>query len=419
MTLKEKADKKRKDRNAPVQDYRIDKVDSGLKSPEAIDQRVRMKTPSVDAPAMPTLATMQNPTGIEKQKRESADLKSLMPTGVTAQSPAGALPTPTGYVNQKTEKKVSSPFSDMLAEQRKSVTKDKTDAVKMQKYYALTDALGAIGKMGGAAVGGAIGGGMIDSAPAVAGYQPSRGYLTAFEEAKRANEKLRALDEKGFQLALRDEERSYKQQQEKLNREWQKQMVDYKNAIDRANADKDFERSRKLKEDFAALEHKHDMELQRLKNQHRASEQAGSRANMQYQYDLYNKPVQIAFDDGTGIQISKNEYEGLYSFLLGKTIGGKTVSKDNFSIVLRENPNIVNDYLKLFGGGAAESEQAASPAKAAAPDAKAQGSKAAPATMAYGLGKDTYNQWRSSMPRNLVEAEPAPIGFDIFAYERK
>lgn len=403
-TLKEKASKRRKERSTPAQNYKIDKVDA-IKSPEAIDQRIRMKTPAVSAPAMPASATIQNPTGDIKPKVDKTDIRTMMPAGATVQNPTGGL-------------KSSSTFSDMLAPFREAAKKDKTDAVKMQKYYALTDAFNALGKMGGAAVGGAIGGNVLDSAPAVADYQPSRGYLTAFEEAKKANERLRALDEKGFQLALRDEERSYKQQEDKLNRDWQKQMIDYKNKIDRANADKDFERSRKLKEDFAALEHKHDMELQRLKNQHRASEHAGSRANMQYQYDLYNKPVQIAFDDGTAIEVSKNEYEGLYNYLVGKTIGGTKVSKDNIGIVLRENPGIVNDYLKMFGGNVAQSNPATEVKTDGAP-AKAAAQTAPVFSTGYAVSSGAYNQWRSSQQRNSVEAEPASIGFDISAYERK
>ena len=85
----------------------------------------------------------------------------------------------------------------------------------MQKYYALTDALKALGQMGGTAIGGAIGGNMLDSASKVDEYKPSRGYLDAIEKSKKANDRLRALDEKEFNLAynknLREEERAYKQ----------------------------------------------------------------------------------------------------------------------------------------------------------------------------------------------------------------
>lgn len=318
----------------------------------------------------------------------------------------------------KTSAEKPKTFADMLAEQRKTIEKEKTDAVKMQKYYALTDAFNALGKMSGAAIGGAIGGNVLDSAPAVAEYQPSRGYLIAFEEAKKANERLKAFGEKEFQIALRDEERSYKQQEDKLNRDWQKQMIDYKNEIDRANADKDFERSKQLKIDFAELEHKHDMELQRLRNAQSAADRDASRATMQFQYDLYNKPVQIAFDNGTGLELSENQYKGLYNYIIGKTIGGKVVTKDNIATVIRENPQIVNDYLKMFGSTTSSKTDAvaAKPVETATEPASAQSGNDASRT--YVPGVDSYTNWRSSYPRNLVEQEP-PTGIDIFTFERK
>lgn len=251
-------------------------------------------------------------------------------------------------------------LSDMLAKQRQVAIQEKTDAAKMQKYYALTDALGALGKMGGVAVGGAIGGGMMDSAPIVGEYKESRGYLNAFEKAKQANARLKELDNMQYQLAVRDEERSYKQQQDKLNRDYQKMLIDYKNQIDRANADKDYERSKELKMAIADMEQKHKKEMLELtkkyeqenlkiKNQYRQSEQAGSRANMQYQHDLYNS-VPLAFNDGTGIRMSKNDYEGLLRFFNGKKIGNVTVNKDNIDTFLRDNPKLVNDYITAIGG---------------------------------------------------------------------
>lgn len=246
-------------------------------------------------------------------------------------------------------------LSDMLAEQRKTAIKEKTDAVNMQKYHALTDALGALGKMGGAAIGGAIGGNVMDSAPVVGEYQPSRGYVTAFEKARQANARINELDNIQYQLAVRDEERSYKQQQDKLNRDYQKQLVDYKNQIDRANADKDYERSKALKllvaeieqqhkKEILELNNKNEQEILKLKNQYQQSEKAGSRANMQYQHDLYNS-VPLAFNDGTGIRMSKNDYEGLLRFF---------DDKDNINTFLRDNPQLVKDYLTAVGGASME-----------------------------------------------------------------
>lgn len=252
-----------------------------------------------------------------------------------------------GEGSEENEKRLT--IADMLAPRREALKKDKTDSVKMQKYYALTDALQALGKMGGAAIGGAIGGNMLDSAPDVGEYKPSRGYLDAIEKSKEANERLRSLDEEEFQLALRDEERSYKQQENKLNREWQKKMVDYNNQIERANAKEDFERSRKLKEELAEKEQKYQKEILELRNKYNQADKAASRNNIKYQYDIYNKPIPIAFDDGTGIEVSEDDYKGLFNYLNGKTIGGRVVNKDNLSVVLRENPKLVTDYLKVFG----------------------------------------------------------------------
>lgn len=245
---------------------------------------------------------------------------------------------------------------DMLVGQKKTVEKEQTDAALMQKYYALSDAFNALGKMGGAAIGGAIGGNMMDSAPIVGEYKENRGYITAFEKAKQANARLRELDNMQYQLAVRDEERSYKQQVDKLNREYQKQLIDYKNQVDRANADRDYERSKELKMAIAEMEQKHKKEIAelnnkyeqenlKLKSQYRQSEQAGSRANMQ----LYNS-VPLVFNDGTGIRMSKNDYEGLLRFLMGKPYNGGKINKDNINAFIRENPKMVNDYITATGG---------------------------------------------------------------------
>ena len=394
--------------------YKIDDVGSGIASPAPLKD-MHARIPKMDGITAP--ASVMNEAGIKRPAAERPEgnliptdaLKAKLPTKATAM-------TETGIASPAKAEAKPYTLSDMLAEQRKTVEKEKTDAVKMQKYYALTDVFNALGKMGGTVIGGAIGGNVMDSAPIIEAYQPNRGYINAFEKAKQANDRIRALDEKSFQLALRDEDRSYKQQEDKLNREWQKQMTDYKNAIDRANADRDYERSRQLKEDLANLQHQHDMELQRLKNQNRASEQAGSRANMQFQYDLYNRPIQVAFDDGTAVEVTDNQYKGLFNYLNGKTIGGKVVNKDSFDTVLRENPKIVNDYLKLFGGGASTAATTPNPNGVAS---KTESAKLPVHATGYAVARDAYNSWVEETPKNLVEANPDTIGFNIFSYERK
>ena len=307
-------------------------------------------------------------------------------------------------------------LSDMLAEQRQKAEQEKTDAAKMQKYYALTDAFSALGKMGGAAIGGAIGGNMMDSAPIVGEYKPSRGYIDAIEKSKKANERLKALDEKEFNLAVRDEERSYKQQIDKLNRDYQKIMVDYKNQIDRANAEQDFARKKELMEEQARVEqemkeknlelqHKYEMETLGLKNKYRQSEQAGSRANMQFQHDLYNS-IPIAFENGTGIKMPKNEYEAMLKFFKGRKIGGVTIDDKNIDSFISKNPQLVNDFITAIGGKGSVSSQNTGTEAPNQSKPTAKNEQIYQTGYAVPMGSmDAYNQYKATSPMNLVETE--------------
>jgi hypothetical protein len=346
-TRKEKADKKRKDRATPASDYRIDKVDTGIKKPEDLDARVRIKTPAVDAPDMPTMASVQNPTDIKPTV--NAGIKSQMPTGAEVQNPTG-LPTPTEYVNPQ---KPSSPFSDMLAPFRESIKQEKTDAVKMQKYYALTDALNALGKMGGTAIGGAIGGGVLDSAPAVAEYQPSRGYIDAFERARKANDRLRALDEQEFQLEYnrkqKEEDRAYRAKVDKANKEWQAEQNRINREWQQAVADKDFARQAQLKNEMAALEQKYKKEILALQASYAAADDKRSLEYLQKQYDLYNAPMPVMFSDGSIVDMTNQQYEQMAKNYIGQTVGGTKITKENFDEVLRANPQAFAGYLKRIG----------------------------------------------------------------------
>ena len=307
-------------------------------------------------------------------------------------------------------------LSDMLAEQRQKAEQEKTDAAKMQKYYALADAFAALGKMGGTAIGGAIGGNIMDSAPVVEGYQPNRGYLDAIEKSKKASDRLKELDEKEFNLAVRDEERSYKQQIDKLNRDYQKAMVDYKNKIDRANAEQDFARKQELvkeqarieqemKEKNLELQHKYEMETLGLKNKYRQSEKAGSRANMQFQHDLYNS-IPIAFENGTGIKMPKNEYEAMLKFFKGRKIGGVTIDDKNIDGFISKNPQLVNDFITAIGGkGSVSSQNTGTEApNQSKPTAKTEQIYHTGYAVPMG-GMDAYNQYKATSPRNLVETE--------------
>lgn len=165
-------------------------------------------------------------------------------------------------------------IADLLANQRMSLKNEKTESAKMQKYYALTDALKALGQMGGTAIGGAIGGNVLDSAPSVTEYKPSRGYLDAIEKTKKANEKLRALDEKEYNLAVRDEDRAYKKQLIEDERDYKDKVKaeeraynDKVRAEDRAWKEAQSELDRKQKAEAARVDAEWHFKLAQLKNE--------------------------------------------------------------------------------------------------------------------------------------------------------
>jgi hypothetical protein len=249
----------------------------------------------------------------------------------------------------KTEYK--SAFSDMLAEQRQKAIQDKTDAAKMQKYYALTDALGALGKMGGTAIGGAIGGNMMDSAPIVADYQPSRGYLNAFEQAKQANERLRALDDKEFNFAInkqqRDEERAYqrkvmqnereyKVKEKALDKQYQKEMIEYKAQLEQAIAQGNMELKAKLDSAIAAKQHEYNVALASLKGQYALN---GKNLGLQIsktQANEYNR-TPVKTKNGQIVNVPNNTMKSIETSLIGETINGVKVTKDNVAKVIMKN----------------------------------------------------------------------------------
>lgn len=295
----------------------------------------------------------------EYQRNASQAISAIepkLPAGATQQNP-------TGVPKAKVFKSVPKTLSDYLAEQRANLQKDKTDAVKMQKYYALTDALRTLGEMGGTAVGGAIGGDTAGGALNIGEYQQSRGYIDAFEKAKQANDRLRALDEQEFSLAYnkqqRDEERAYqaaekkadrdyRQQENELERQWQMKFYDYKTQIEQAIAEKDWTRSAELKLQMAKDEQAHAMELQRLRNKGALDEKRLGLETSKWQADTYNM-VPIAFDDGSGVEIAEKDYEGLKRRYIGRKIGDRTITKDNIDLILGQNPQLVRDYFDSIG----------------------------------------------------------------------
>lgn len=253
-------------------------------------------------------------------------------------------------------------FSDLLENQRKKAAQEKTDAEKMQRYYALTDALNAIGKMGGAVIGGAIGGNVLDSAPNVGEYKPSRGYIDAFEKVKKAKDRLRELDDKEFALTLNtqqreeerayraqvaEEERKYRAQQAELERQFRKASEEEKVALQREMLDAKLAHEKALKK----------MSLDIVKMQTRGEDE---------------KTEPVVFDNGAYSEIPVKYYKGLKAHLMGRKIGGEIVGEENIDRVIRSNPEIVNDYLKKFGYGFADTTTTP---QSSSPQAKDNGSE--------------------------------------------
>lgn len=340
-----------------------------------------------------------------------------------------------------TEKKPVT-LSDLLEERRQAARDAKTDAVKMQKYYALTDVFKALGQLGGTAVGGAIGGNMLDSAPVVEGYQPSRGYLDAIESAKQANERLRALDDKAFNLALRDEERSYEQQQKKLDRDFQRDMKKLDAELRAAEADKDFQKRAELQKEMAELQHQHDMEKEELRAKSEkelrkmiiegnlaekkiskervdaqmgksgSSSSASATGGTPVQTRFTGKKIPVIFKDKTMVDIPSDAYDVIKDSIMGQEIGDEFVDKDNVNRIIRDNPQLFNEYMKILG--------------LIEPTASAQKTGQADIETPINLNSGTYPYYQyvdnvnpANKPSNYVEANPKNGTFEISGYKRK
>jgi hypothetical protein len=255
---------------------------------------------------------------------------------------------------------LASLLAPQVEERRQSAEDEKTEALKMQRYYALTDALGALGKMGGAVVGGAIGGNILDSAPTVGDFKESRGYLDAIERVKKANERLRKLDDEDYQLALRDEEREYRkkveeekrayaEEQNKIAREWQAEQARLKREWDKAVAENNAAEQAKIKEKEFELREKYEAAILALKDQYAAADDSRSLEYLRTQNDLYNPAMPVLFNDGSSVSMTDKQIERMYNNFKGKTVGGVKITKDNFEDVLRANPQAFAGYFNLIG----------------------------------------------------------------------
>lgn len=319
-------------------------------------------------------------------------------------------------------------FSDMLAPMREAAKQEKTDALKMQKYYALADVFNALGKMGGAAVGGAIGGNMLDSAPTVGEYKESRGYLDAFERAKQANERLRDLDAKEFQLAydrkkrdeeraysdkVRKEDREYKAALDKADKEWQKTMIDYKAKIEQATAAGNLKLKAQLEAEAQAAAWQHQLKRDALLHRYDMDEKKLSKdiVAMQMGSAYGKKSVPFTFNNGTAIAIPEALNEEMLKYFAQKgNIGDVAVDADNVADVLRNHPNLVNDFLRMYGMGTAPTVSTVNNTH---------------------MSNGTYNQPHAMKAKDYKNPEANRNGgknkaekkedsdFDIFAYEVK
>jgi hypothetical protein len=289
-------------------------------------------------------------------------------------------------------------LADYLGELRKKAEDEKTSSAKMQKYYALTDALKALGDMSSTAVGGIIGGGAMDAPYNIAEYKPNRGYLEAIEKAKKADERLRALDDKGFQLAMRDEDRSFQQQMAKENRDFQRQMAEINAQRQEALAANNHKRALELLEEKNKLQTEHDEKITKLKYQYQTSIKNISKEIVKMQTS--GKKTQLWFDDGSKAEIGKDDYEALKRHIIGKRVGGTTVTKENVDHIISANPQYISGLMATYGIDGYTPVQTQKAAEEQ-PSTTAQ-----PVGMSLGLGLDTYNQWRAAQPENYVEQNP-------------
>ena len=304
-------------------------------------------------------------------------------TGLTAPE----MPNPLEKERQKRFR--PSTFQDMLALMRQDALKEKTDAAKMQKYYALADAFNAIGKLGGSAVGGAIGHNAAESAPAVEPYKESRGYIQAFEKAKEANERLKTLDDKQFALLydrektkdardyegkVRAEERAYKERLLKLDQAWQKEFYDYKARIEQANTEGNLRLKAQLELELAAKNQEYWKERETISHENNKklyNIQYGSRNTRQ-------TGVPFMFTDGSHKLIPKNYYNAMINHFIGDTWNGEEVDEDNVIQYMKNNPQLVSDYMATFGETPFYTPPAPSPAQT--PDADAPNATPTPNT---------------------------------------
>jgi len=330
------------------------------------------KIESGEPTSLPTPAELS----IERKPKDDSVVTTVnpIPTQTQVEEVQTPVVTPASPTPPDTSEKPKS-FAEILAERyadmRKTAEQEKTDAGKMQKYYALTDALRAIGQLGGTAVGGAIGGDIADSAPSVDPYKESRGYLEAFENAKKASDRLKALDEKGFQLALRDEERAYnasvkeaenayKEKLDAADKAWQMKFYDYKAEKEKAIAEGNIKLKAELDAQEAAAQQEYLKERMAIQQQYERDLKALSERIVRIQMGedvdgtgkIPGKTIPFTFHNGNKMDIPQSLYPEMLKFFASKgQIGEEVVDEENIESVLRNHPDMVNSFLRIYGLG--------------------------------------------------------------------
>lgn len=361
MALKEKAKKKREQRETPVPTLNstvsndmLEQAKENLRN-EAANTQTSI---NVGTPSLPNVAGT------------TSGIQSVTPqtTGLTAPEMKNPVAE---AAKERIEKRPS--FSEMLSNsmaiQRQNAEKEKTDAAKMQQYYALADVFNSIGKLGGSAVGGAIGGNAGESAPAVDPYKESRGYIAAFEKAKAANERLKALDDKAYALAATQEEREYnkrlrdadnqfKLQLTALDHQWQKDFYDYKAKIEQAATEGNLKLKAELEAKQKEAEQKYWKERAAISQGYQVALKNMSADIVRLQMGLgadgkkIVKTKPFTFNNNTKTDIPENLYPEMLAYFANKgKIGEELVDNENVENVLRNHPELVNGFLRIYGYG--------------------------------------------------------------------
>jgi hypothetical protein len=218
--------------------------------------------------------------------------------------------------------------------------------------------------MGGAVAGGAIGGNIMDSAPAVPEYKENRGYLAAFERAKQASDRLDNLDDTEFKLtyekAQRDEERAYREQQsaierqfkiqqDELTRQWNAEQQRLNREWQAAVAEKNFERQAELKREMFDLEKNFKFEYQRIANAQETEIQELRKDIVSFQNG--GALVPVGLKDGTALKIPKSYYYDMQDYFIGSDWNGEPVTEKTVKSYIKNHPKEVRAYLKMFGLG--------------------------------------------------------------------